>query len=292
MPEHRLEHRLEPEAEALLISPVQEGGEKARRDGARWYVVAAIVGLLTVILVVGFGLLWLEIQRNDLRINALYTGYKAEQDAKRAQGEPLAAPPAEDVAEDPEVVGNPEQAPAPREALIPGPIGPAGPAGRTPTAAEVGQAVAAYCAARGGCRGPQGDVGPPITAAQVAAAVSTYCDSRGNCRGPTGAVGPSGEPGEDGEDSTVPGPEGPQGPGPSDEQVSAAVAAFCGQDTQPCRGEKGPEGAPGADGTPGVGIAQTTCEGDDTNSVWRVVYTDGRIDTVPGPCRVGPAPTP
>jgi hypothetical protein len=101
--------------------------------------------------------------------------------------------------------------------------------GRPPTAEEIGQAVAAYCA-DGRCNGDD------VTPEQVAAAVATYCNSRGECRGTPGADGDDGETGQ-------------QGPPPSAEQVADAVAAYCADGR--CRGEQGERGEKGDQGEPG-----------------------------------------
>jgi hypothetical protein len=277
-------HRLDPVGETLLVKPVKEAGERARREGNVWAVVGTAVGVVLILVGAVLWLLWQQIASNSDQINALYTvGKQWEAAAKRA-GETSGAPSVDEVAKDPGLVADPEQAPAPRNVPVPGPVGERGPG---PTPAEVAEAVAAYCQGRNQCT---------PTAAVVAAAISTYCDNRGQCRGPSGvpgtpgpagtpgADGKDGEPGKDGKDSVVPGPEGRQGPPPSDEQVAAAVAGYCAvQDGATCVGKTG---------EPGVGIKQTTCEGDDTSSRWRVVYTDDRIDFVPGPCRIGPAPEP
>ncbi len=75
------------------------------------------------------------------------------------------------------------------------------------TAAQVAAAVNAYCSAAQ-CRGPAGRDGSPLSPAQVTQAVGVYCSQRDDCRGPAGSPGP-------------------QGPGPTDEQVQAAVNAYC-----------------------------------------------------------------
>jgi hypothetical protein len=105
----------------------------------------------------------------------------------------------------------------------PGERGDVGPAGRPPTAAEIGAAVAAYLRANP----PSG--GRPPSDAEIAAAVSSYLREHPAPAGPrgekgepgeavTGPPGPQGEAGkdgvdgEDGQDSTVPGPQGEPGP--------------------------------------------------------------------------------
>lgn len=287
--------RLEPQAEELLIEPVKHAAVKDRREGSTLTKIGIGFGVVTVLLSV---VTWAgldradravaEAGRNTAQANALYTALKTEQKAKTDKGEPLAAPPADAVAEDPSVVPAPATAPGP--VAVPGRTGEVGPRGPAPSAAEVAQAVASYCVVHAGCRGPGGAVGPSVTPAQVAAAVTTYCNGQGACRGPVGVPGPVGSPGipgKDGEDGQgVEGPIGPQGPGPSDEQVATAVGGFCSQDSQPCRGPAGEMGPRG------IGITQITCEGDDVDSFWRIVYSDGDIRNAVGPCRIGPAPEP
>lgn len=90
-------------------------------------------------------------------------------------------------------------------------VGPAGAPGRPPTATEIAEAVAEYCAVFS-CDGPIGPPGP----------VST-------------APGPAGEDGEDGADSTVPGPPGadstvPGPPGPAGEDGRSVTAVDCLED--------------------------------------------------------------
>lgn len=92
---------------------------------------------------------------------------------------------------------------------------------RGPSPSETLKAVTAFCAAKSSpCKGRA------PTPAEVATAVATYCNPKGECRGPEGPEGP----------------EGKQGPGPTAEQVAAGVVAFCGQDSDPCRGPKGADG--------------------------------------------------
>lgn len=291
-------HKLDPEAEDLFIRPVRQAGERNLRESRLWTILSAIAGFVGVVVILLVVSSWLDarkqdqqdtqIARNNQRIDALYTvGKQWELAAKRAGGT-SGAPSVDEAAKDPSVVADPVQAPGP--VTVPGRTGEAGPRGPAPSASEVAQAVASYCAARDGCRGPGGAVGPPVTPDQVAAAVTTYCNAQGLCKGPVGPAGVQGIPGKDGEDGQgIEGPAGPQGPPPSDEQVTVAVAGFCTQETQPCRGPAGPTGEPGPRG---IGITQITCEGDDADSYWRITYSDGDIRTAVGPCRIGPAPQP
>lgn len=91
-------------------------------------------------------------------------------------------------------------------------------------------------------------------------AVAEYCASRDQCRGPDGVTPnfdaltdavlariPIPKDGHDGADAPVP-------------DYPALVAAYCGQDTDPCRGPAGAEGAPGATGATGAaGAPGPTC---------------------------------
>jgi hypothetical protein len=118
--------------------------------------------------------------------------------------------------------------------------------GRAPTAAEIEQAVTAYCETHGGCVGPPGS-NTAVSPEQVADAVKAYCDSRGQCKGADGERGPSGE--------TVTGPAGPPGapgadaPPPTQEQVNAGVAAFCSANPAACQAPVAPA-PPATGGTP------------------------------------------
>ncbi|CAB4896402.1 unannotated protein [freshwater metagenome] len=92
-----------------------------------------------------------------------------------------------------------------------GPPGPFGPAGLPATDQQVAQAIASYCALRDQCRGgqgPKGDTGEKGDAGE---------------KGDTGDTGPAGPPGADG----APGSPGAPGANPTDEQIAAAVAAYC-----------------------------------------------------------------
>ena len=86
------------------------------------------------------------------------------------------------------------------------------------------------------------------------------------CGGPS-CVGPVGPP------STTPGPPGTNG---NDGRNGA-------DSTVP-----GPQGPVGAPGTNGRGITSgPTCQADGS---WSTTYTDGSVETQPGPCRFIPAP--
>lgn len=123
----------------------------------------------------------------------------------------------------------------------------------------------------------------------VVAALAAYCVGD-KC---VGKAGTDGKPGKDGRD----GENGKDAPVVTDEQLltaaQAALQAYCGQETQPCRGPQGEPGAtvtgpPGATGPTGRGIADTDCLEDGT---WRITYTDGTTSTSRGPCRIVVVPT-
>lgn len=74
------------------------------------------------------------------------------------------------------------------------------------------------------------------------------------------------------------GPEGDPGPSPTQEQIAAAVADYCNQEGEPCKGDtgaagapgkngsdgqsiQGPQGASGRDGKNGAGITNVVCNG-------------------------------
>jgi hypothetical protein len=184
--------------------------------------------------------LWVAWQQRgqDEQIAALYTALQREQRATEAKGDQPVAPPAEQIARNPEIIAGADGPPG-----RPGLPGLRGPEGPPISAAEVAAAVARYCVARDDCRGTAG-TGP--SPAQVAAAVATFCNARGECRGPTGQDGRAGVDGRDGVDGTP----GSQGPPPSDEQIAAAVAIYCDAHGE-CRGEKGDKGDPGDPGPVG-----------------------------------------
>ena len=128
------------------------------------------------------------------------------------------------------------------EVITQGQQGEQGEPGPPPTAAQVLNAVQAYCS--GGACTPSGP-----TQGQVDAAVARYCNGD-NCTGPKGDQGEpgddaTGEAGEKGDKGDA-GEPGAQGPGPTDEQIAAAVATYC--EGGNCKGEPG---EPGASGEPG-----------------------------------------
>jgi hypothetical protein len=149
---------------------------------------------------------------------------------------------------------------------VPGARGAAGPG---PTAAQVADAVAIYCAGHNAC------VGGP-TSAQVAVAVRGYC-AAGQCRGPAGE-GATGSAGKNGAD----GPVGQQGPAPTDDQITAAVASYC-QAHDDCvgpTGPTGPSGSSGKDGSDGRGISSVECTALVPAQQLVIHYTDGSTQTV------------
>lgn len=132
-----------------------------------------------------------------------------------------------------------------------------------PSQDSIELAVASYCAHTACGSGP--------TATQVAQAVATYCSINGRCRGPAGPSGPNGSPGTSGTPgasgaSGAPGQAGENGQPGTDgqnatpDQVAAAVAAYCGGDTHPCKGDPGdtgPAGPSGPKGEPGDACPST-----------------------------------
>jgi hypothetical protein len=80
-------------------------------------------------------------------------------------------------------------------------------------------------------------------------------DGKIGAPGPPGGIGPRGFMGLAGQDGTPGvngknGSDGAPGLGPTDDQVAAAVAAYCDQHNQ-CAGSTGATGPPGADGAQG-----------------------------------------
>lgn len=78
---------------------------------------------------------------------------------------------------------------------------------------------------------------------EVRTAVAAYLSDNPPGDGHDGADGQNGKDGAPGSD----GADGSAGPAPSDEQVAAAVAAYCDANEQ-CQGPTGPQGEPGHDG--------------------------------------------
>lgn len=125
--------------------------------------------------------------------------------------------------------------------------------GPEPSAAQVANAVAVYCAGAR-CRGSDGANASPR---QVAAAVGLYCNARGKCAGPDGSAG------VDGSDGAT----GPQGAPPTGDQIAAAVAAYC-DNRGNCRGPVGPKGDTGQDGPPGDTVDGCTFDGVGTINIY------------------------
>jgi hypothetical protein len=93
-----------------------------------------------------------------------------------------------------------------------------------------------------------------------------------------------GEDGEDGDDGDT-GRTGERGPGPTDEQIEAAVAAYCATRNDctpppPADGKDGTNGRDGSDGAPGRGIASVVCTGGLTPMTFTFTYSDGSSETV------------
>jgi outer membrane murein-binding lipoprotein Lpp len=139
---------------------------------------------------------------------------------------------------------------------------------------------------------PKPKDGSTPTEAQIrpvaVAAVAAYCVGD-KCVGPAGGEGPRGPQGEKGDPA----------PKVTDEELLAssklALAAYCGLESQPCKGDKGEPGAsvtgpPGPDGKDAPTIADMDCVGDDTESYWRIQFSTGPDKTALGPCRIGPDP--
>lgn len=149
--------------------------------------------------------------------------------------------------------------------------------GPGPTDAQIAVAVNGYCDLHDGC------VGTP-SKTQVTAAVHAFC-SAGACRGQSGTRGPvgrSGSPGASGSSGAA-GSQGPAGPGPTDDQIAAAVAAYCTAHGN-CTGPAGPAGSTGPTGPAGRGVASIDCKGLGLNQL-TIHYDDGTTQTVP--CNAG-----
>ena len=192
-----------------------------------WFVVVAA-------LIVGVGTLYYGQQRTwQARFDHLQGSYattlqalEQEQTATRARGEDTVATPAAQIAASqpgPAIVGPP--GPAGEKGAVgdrgnPGPPGPIGPAGAAGKDGAQGPAGAAGAAGKDGAVGPPGSAGTPGVQGPAGPA-----GAQGE-PGAAGSAGPAGPQGAQGEAGPA-GPQGPQGTGPSDEQVAAAVAAYC-----------------------------------------------------------------
>lgn len=126
-----------------------------------------------------------------------------------------------------------------------------------PSPADLDAAVRRYCAG-GTCRAPG------VTPTQVRAALAAYC-ARGVCVGPTGDRGTDGTPGDPGSNGSN-GTDGAPGPGPTDAQVAAAVASYCGNPAGTCQGR----------GITSLGCSVTAPPG----LTLLVTYTDGTSESV------------
>jgi hypothetical protein len=161
------------------------------------------------------------------QIDALGTALDKQRDAGSAKGVAPVVPSSQEIKNNPTVIS------------IPGKTGEPGKTGPGPSDAQV-QAAVVNCFADKICKGP----GP--TASQVALAVSTYCNARNQCtpKPITPKPGKDGTPGVNGQNGT-------DGQNATDAQVIAAVASFCGADSQPCKGKDGTDGKNGTNGTDG-----------------------------------------
>ncbi|MBD8019399.1 hypothetical protein H9634_01190 [Brevibacterium sp. Re57] len=134
--------------------------------------------------------------------------------------------------------------------------------------------------------GPAGPPGPPGPVGPAGRGVQGVPGPAGK---DSSVPGPAGRPGSDGQDSTVPGPAGRAGAAGADGKDGAAGPPGPKGDPGPA-GPPGPRGDRGAAGESGRGIASIACGSD---GAWKVTYSDGATEEVPGPCRVTPeAPVP
>lgn len=136
--------------------------------------------------------------------------------------------------------------------------GPKGDKGDQPSAEDVRQAVADYCAASGLCEGKA------PSASIVYAAVTRYC-TENTCRGESGANGTNGNNGKDGRD-------GKDAPAITNTQIQEQVAAYCAEFG--CDGPAGENGLPGINGrTPVIScVIRSGSIGPDYYVAWK--YTD------------------
>lgn len=153
------------------------------------------------------------------------------------------------------------------------------------TPAQVQQIAAAAAALV-----PKPKDGHTLTATELqplaAAALVAFC-ADGKCTPKPGKDGTPGQNGQNGKDA----------PPVTDEQlrpvVASGIAAYCGQESKPCQGERG---SPGKDAPPPYSISGMDCLGNGSDSYWSVTVSNGTtqktLPPVPGPCRIGPASPP
>jgi hypothetical protein len=156
-----------------------------------------------------------RISNLEATVTALANALKSEQTAtKNAGGQPVTAP-ADQIASTASTVG---PAGEKGDKGDRGPIGPPGPAGAPGVPGQTGATgQPGKDGTPGGPAGPQGQRGPAGPAGMTGPAGAV---------GPVGATGSQGEAGPAGAQGPA-GPAGAPGPGPSDDQVAAAVAAYC-----------------------------------------------------------------
>lgn len=101
------------------------------------------------------------------------------------------------------------------------------------------------------------------------------------------------EPGKPGSQGSV-GPAGKDAPPVTDEQlrplIAGELAAYCAQDSHPCRGS---DGANGSEGQAGRSVTDTDCVGEGDDSHWVITYdrplpNGSTTQTRLGPCRLAP----
>lgn len=117
-------------------------------------------------------------------------------------------------------------------------------------------------------------------------AVAEYCAAPNHpCRGADGSTPPF-DAIVDAVLAKIPTPkngaDGQAGANATAEQVASAVAAYCGQADEPCRGKPGTAGQNGKDGQPPPCMAEATqCRGADGQppAGWTTSYSDGTTET-------------
>lgn len=193
-----------------------------------------LIGIMAVLLLCVVGVVWLLVNREQVRAEAETTAANAVSLAEQIQAE--CEDPAVDV--DLQICRQAEDIADEPTEPVPGPVGPQGPEGP--------QGPRGFT----GVEGPPGPVGPA------------------GAQGLPGGVGPAGATGADGADGadgasgeSIVGPEGPQGPagppGPAGEAGRGIVSIVCGDDNNwlitftddttqtvegPCRFPPGQEG--------------------------------------------------
>lgn len=154
-----------------------------------------------------------------------------------------------------------------------------------PVAAQLGRACAKAAEVKDQppVAAPAPQVDPEQLRQAARTAVAEYCAAPNHpCRGADGSTPPF-DAIVDAVLAKIPTPKnGTDGQNATATQVADAVAAYCGQADEPCRGKAGTNGTNGKDGqTPPCMAEATQCRGADGQppAGWTTSYSDGTTET-------------